>query len=237
MATSRKIDAALFENRWVDDLIAAGEPQYVLLWLYLIITCRNPVGIFEENVRLWNFKLNPPTPFKAGEVFAKFGKRIRRIDGHPDKGILVGFCDYQRNFSQQSRQWQWVVKDLAAVGLTYEDLKQMDADAVQPELDLGEPPPLAKSADKPQQEKPQRCVIPPQVDWVAAYCSTRNNGIDAQDFCDFYASKGWKIGKEPMRDWQAAVRTWEGKRKKEGEPAKPAPVPHTNLQSMLRRKF
>lgn len=237
MATSRRIDAALFEQRWADELVAKGEAHYLLLWLYLIITCRNPVGIFEENVRLWNFKLNPPTPYKAGDVFVKFGKRIRRIEGHPDKGILVGFCDYQRNFSQQSRQWQWVVKDLAAVGLTYEDLQNFDKEATQPELDLGEPPPLAKCAEKPAKETPQRNVIPPQVDWVAAYCSSRTNGIDAQDFCDFYASKGWKIGKEPMKDWQAAVRTWEGKRKRERGQDKPAPVPHSNLQTLLRRKF
>lgn len=49
----------------------------------------------------------------------------------------------------------------------------------------------------------------PTVEEVAAYCSERRNGVDAERFCDFYASKGWKIGKEPMKDWKAAVRTWE----------------------------
>ena len=49
----------------------------------------------------------------------------------------------------------------------------------------------------------------PTVVEVAAYCSERGNGVDAERFCDFYASKGWKIGKEPMKDWKAAVRTWE----------------------------
>ena len=50
---------------------------------------------------------------------------------------------------------------------------------------------------------------PPTVEEVAAYCRERGNSVDAERFCDFYASKGWKVGKEPMKDWKAAVRTWE----------------------------
>ena len=50
---------------------------------------------------------------------------------------------------------------------------------------------------------------PPSVEEVAAYCRERKNSVDAERFCDFYVSKGWKVGKEPMKDWKAAVRTWE----------------------------
>jgi len=49
----------------------------------------------------------------------------------------------------------------------------------------------------------------PTVEEVDAYCRERGNNVDAQRFVDFYASKGWRIGKEPMRDWRACVRTWE----------------------------
>jgi hypothetical protein len=44
---------------------------------------------------------------------------------------------------------------------------------------------------------------------VKEYCRERNNGIDAEAFIDFYESKGWFIGKNKMKDWKAAVRTWE----------------------------
>ena len=56
---------------------------------------------------------------------------------------------------------------------------------------------------------------PPSVEEVKAYCLERKNGLDAQAFVDFYESKGWKVGKEPMKDWKAAVRTWENRRKGE----------------------
>ena len=53
----------------------------------------------------------------------------------------------------------------------------------------------------------------PTPEEVQAYCNERNNDISGQQFCDFYSSKGWKVGSQPMKDWKAAVRTWEVRRK------------------------
>ena len=53
----------------------------------------------------------------------------------------------------------------------------------------------------------------PTPEEVQAYCDERKNGILGQQFCDFYSSKGWKVGSQPMKDWKAAVRTWEIRRK------------------------
>lgn len=53
----------------------------------------------------------------------------------------------------------------------------------------------------------------PTVSEVEAYCKERNNGLSAQEFWDFYESKGWKVGNSPMKNWQACVRTWEQRRK------------------------
>ena len=49
----------------------------------------------------------------------------------------------------------------------------------------------------------------PKLDEVKDYCILRKNNIDAEAFMDFYESKDWKIGKNKMKDWKAAVRTWE----------------------------
>jgi hypothetical protein len=54
-----------------------------------------------------------------------------------------------------------------------------------------------------------RNIIPPSLEYVTSYCNERTNSIDPQTFIDFYTAKDWKIGKEKMKDWQAAVRTWE----------------------------
>ncbi len=50
--------------------------------------------------------------------------------------------------------------------------------------------------------------VPPTVDEVLRYCEANGHIVNAETFVNFYASKGWKVGKEGMKDWQAAVRTW-----------------------------
>lgn len=61
--------------------------------------------------------------------------------------------------------------------------------------------------------KSQR-FITPTLEEVEAYCKERNNVVDAKAFIDFYESKGWMVGKNKMKDWKAAVRTWERREQK-----------------------
>ena len=49
----------------------------------------------------------------------------------------------------------------------------------------------------------------PTLEEVQNYCQERGNSVNAQAFLDHYDSNGWKVGKNPMRDWKATVRTWE----------------------------
>jgi hypothetical protein len=49
----------------------------------------------------------------------------------------------------------------------------------------------------------------PTFEEVQAYCQERNNGVDVKRWYDYYTANGWKVGKNPMKDWRAAVRTWE----------------------------
>lgn len=72
--------------------------------------------------------------------------------------------------------------------------------------------------------KPKR-FVPPTPDQVKAYCRERNNRVDAERFVDFYASKGWMVGKTKMRDWKASVRTWE----RSEVPAEPKRPQHREL--------
>ena len=49
----------------------------------------------------------------------------------------------------------------------------------------------------------------PTVEQITKYCNERKNHIDPQQFFDHYESNGWRVGKASMKNWQAAIRTWE----------------------------
>lgn len=56
---------------------------------------------------------------------------------------------------------------------------------------------------------------PPTPDEVREYVREKNYNVDADKFCDFYASKGWMVGKNKMKDWKASVRTWARSQRQE----------------------
>ena len=68
-------------------------------------------------------------------------------------------------------------------------------------------------------EKNERSIfIEPTYNEILEYCTQRKNGIDVNKFLNFYASKGWMVGKNKMKDWKACVRSWE----------KPIEIPEVN---------
>ena len=71
-------------------------------------------------------------------------------------------------------------------------------------------PPISPQGEEEQPKRKR--FVKPTYEEVDAYCFQRNNSNDAQAFIDFYESKGWKVGNTPMKDWKAAVRTWERSR-------------------------
>lgn len=57
--------------------------------------------------------------------------------------------------------------------------------------------------------------VKPSIEEIQNYISQRNSTINANDFFDYYEANGWKVGKNPMKDWQATIRTWENRNKKD----------------------
>ena len=67
---------------------------------------------------------------------------------------------------------------------------------------IGAAPPKAAAAARAR-------AMPPSLEEIVSYCEERGNRVNAQRFWDFYTANGWKVGKNPMQDWKAAVRSWE----------------------------
>lgn len=81
-------------------------------------------------------------------------------------------------------------------------------------LETSEPLLYKPSQDKPIQTRPEKeggaraRFRAPTPDEVRAFAEEAGLSLDAERFCDFYASKGWTVGKSKMRDWRAAARNW-----------------------------
>lgn len=115
---------------------------------------------------------------------------------------------------KQSREARQVGASLREnIARTSHDNRESDSERRE---EKGSPTPPIKEESKETSTtpKPPRSVfVPPSVEEVRAYCDERKNGIDPQSFIDFYTAKGWKIGSNGMKDWRAAVRNWESRRK------------------------
>lgn|SRR5690606_47102 len=64
---------------------------------------------------------------------------------------------------------------------------------------------LGEKTPKP----PSKIFKPPSVDEVSEYCTERKNIVDPEKFISYYTSNGWMVGKTKMKNWKAAVHTWE----------------------------
>ena len=69
---------------------------------------------------------------------------------------------------------------------------------------------------KDNKERTKR-FVPPTIEEVETYCKERNNGVNPRRWYDHYQAVGWKVGRNPMKDWKAAVRKWEEDKPKKEE--------------------
>ena len=106
----------------------------------------------------------------------------------------------QPNGNQMATTWQPLGNQMATEDRIGKDRLGKDR------LELGDS--KGETDVSPSPTKSKR-FIKPSLDEVKAYCQERQNNVNAERFMDYYESNGWKVGKNNMKDWKAAVRTWE----------------------------
>ena len=107
-------------------------------------------------------------------------------------------------------QFRRYVMDRVSIGYTYDmvpSITDTDTDTESDTVTETE----SETENRVCADKPQKRTrfSPPSIAEVQAYCQERQNNVDAQRFVDYYTSNGWKVGKNAMKDWKAAVRQWE----------------------------
>lgn len=80
----------------------------------------------------------------------------------------------------------------------------------------------------------RKVFIKPTIEEIDEFCKEHNYQVDAERFFNYYESKGWVVGKSPMKDWRSAVRTWVSNQKSSQPSSTPqvAPAPSSRETDM-----
>lgn len=144
---------------------------------------------------------------------------IRALESLVEKGLIlkhsffvngVLFNNYSANLDKLNRDGQGVPKmgrGCTQNGTSIIQINNTNNIPLDKSIDSDKSSSISLSS--PQGAKTQKKFLKPTVEEVKAYCTERGNLVDAEKFYDFYEAKGWVVGKTPMKDWKAAVRTWE----------------------------
>jgi hypothetical protein len=183
-------------------------------WTYLCDRC-DSAGIMSLDSELAEFQIGAATDWDA---FIDLSEgRIERISN--GKLWLTGFVDFQYGqLSPESKPHREVIRRLESNGLLSRVMEGYPRGINTPkEKDQDQ----EQDSERKGDSKGGKRFAPPTIDEVAVYCQERGNKVNPKKFVDFYASKGWKVGKNSMKDWKACVRTWEEEDAKKGS-CKPA---------------
>ena len=114
------------------------------------------------------------------------------------------FSTQQENFSGGDRNFFPVVQELSSGNNKIDNIydNKIDNITIKEKKEIKE-----KKKDLP--ETKERVFKKPSVEEISSYCQERNNNINPEQFYDYYEANGWKINRNPMKDWKATVRNWE----------------------------
>ena len=192
----RMTDTDKWKKRFVRDL----SPQHKLLWFYILDDC-NHAGIWEVDIEVASIRVGYELVYDM--LPESFLDKIVIFD-NGDKWFIPDFIDFQYGeLNPNSNVHKSVISLLQRYNLEgYVKGLQTLHNTVQ-DKDIV----IVKDKVKAKAKR----FVKPTLDEVANYIQERKSFkiVDAARFYDYYSSNGWKVGKNPMKDWKAAVRTWE----------------------------
>ena len=183
-------------DKWKKRFLRELKPQHKLLWFYILDDC-NHAGIWDVDIEVASIRIGETLVYDM--LPQEFLNKIEIFD-NGDKWFIPDFIEFQYGELNPNSN---VHKSVIALLEKYNLQGYLKGSQTLPEGVQDKDKAIVK-----EKAKAKRFTKPTVVD-IAEYCVERNNSVDAQKFFDYYSSNGWKVGKNPMKDWKAAVRTWE----------------------------
>lgn len=132
--------------------------------------------------------------------------RLYEVDGEP-YFCFPNWSDHQRIQSKKRKfpapPWVTVThRESPCVTVSHGD-SPLESNPIQSNYN-----PNPKTNTKGEKASASR-FTPPTLDEVKEYVKERGSAVDAEKWFNHYTANGWMVGKNKMKDWKAAVRTWE----------------------------
>lgn len=196
----RFADADIWQKEWFQEYSLKQK----VLFKYICDNC-DCAGVYEPNYRLASFIIGDKI---TEEDVLSLNQKKHQVEILENGKIWIpDFVSFQYGeLSENCRPHQSIIQLLKKYGL-FERVCKGYVYPIQRDTDKEKEKEQDKDKDK---EKYKRgCGGKPSIDDVKQYCFERNNSVDPEKFFDYYTANGWKVGKNPMKDWKAAVRNWE----------------------------
>jgi len=200
-----KIYRTIREWGWYDD------PSMLSLWVHLLLSVNWKDGdwhgekIGRGSMITSTAKLSADTGLSIKQVrtclerLVDGGQIVRKVT---NKWTKITVCNYDAYQSDDDNEGQ-------AKGEQTASKRQADGNQTATiEKGKNAITEIEKKTSNEVKESSTRRFVRPTVDQVREYCYQNGYDIDAENFINYYDSKGWVVGKSPMKDWKAAVRTW-----------------------------
>lgn len=180
-------------EKWKKGFVRNLPAAYKLLWLYMLDDCDN-AGVWQVEVEVASIRLG--VKLKEAEALKLFGSNVISFDGG-SKWFIKEFVKFQQgvNHISELNSNSNPHKSILRIVEQYKLLELEDNP-----IEVVE---AVKTAKKSNRFKK------PSMEELELYCVERKNKVDIIKFFNFYESNGWKVGKNPMKDWRACIRTWE----------------------------
>lgn len=213
-----KLQTDIFDNRKIKQIerLPDGD-SLIVIWLKILVlagaTNDNGMIYFTPEIpytdQLLSTEFNRPlsTVQFALKTFERFGmiEIINEII-HVSNWERYQNVDGMEKIREQTRQRVAAFRERKALDCNVtSNVTVTQCNAPDKETELDKEPELDRELDNRSRKR----FTAPTVEEVSAYCRERGNSVDPQHFVAHYEANGWKVGKNPMKDWKAAVRTWE----------------------------
>lgn len=199
---------------WISDQKNGND--YIVFYLRLCLKSANTGGVLIRNIgdMLIPYDVEKlaeigRTDIDTAAVALKLFEQVGLIEVLENKELYLTAVKDMVGSETAAAHRQRIHRDkkAALVGQCTDNVTQMSqevCDNVATEKEIE----IEKEKDK-KEKRGKRVFTPPTLEEVQAYCKERGNSIDPQYFLDYYTSTGWMRGKVKLKDWKAAVRTWE----------------------------